>query len=137
MQIIINFFKYFYVSLVGLSLDVLIYYTLVHIFGMEVFFANLMSSFSAISFVYIMSTKKIFDKQSSISSYTLYIIYHLISINIYSYLVSSIHVQYGFSPLMSKAVTVPLSFITNFIFMSVLANYLKTNKKESSNNEYL
>ncbi|MCT7593193.1 GtrA family protein [Aliarcobacter butzleri] len=125
MQIIINFFKYFYVSLIGLSLDVVIYYTLLHIFGMEVFFANLISSFCAISFVYIMSTKEIFDKQGSILSYAIYIIYHIISINIYSYLVSYIHYQYGFNPLISKAVTVPLSFITNFIFISVLVKYLK------------
>lgn len=129
MQIIINFFKYFYVSLIGLSLDVVIYYTLVHIFGIEVFFANLISSFCAISFVYIMSTKRIFNKQSSVSSYTIYIIYHVISINIYSYLVSYIHCQYEFSPLISKSLTIPISFVTNFLFMILLIKQLHKGEK--------
>lgn len=133
MQIIINFFKYFYVSLIGLSLDITVYYILVHVFDIKIFSANLISSFCAISFVYVMSTKKIFNKQSSVSSYTIYIIYHTISINIYSYLVSYIHCQYEFSPLISKSMTIPISFMTNFLFMILLIKQLHKGEEYEEN----
>lgn len=125
MQFIINFFKYFYVSLIGLSLDMIIYYILLYIFNITVFSANLTSSFFAISFVYVMSTKKIFDKKGTVGSYLIFIVYHVISINIYSYLVFYIHYNYEFTPLISKVLIVPISFITNFIFMTFLIKIIR------------
>ena len=119
-----NLYKYYLISLKGLLLDVLFYSVCIYVFSLSIFIANIMSSFIAISFVYFQSTKNIFDKESSINSFFLYLSYQIISINVYSYVISFIDETHIFNPLLSKILTIPFSFITNYLFMKTLSKFL-------------
>ena len=112
------------ISLKGLLLDVLFYSVCIYVFSLSIFIANIMSSFVAISFVYFQSTKNIFDKESSINSFFIYLSYQIISINFYSYVISFMDETYIFNPLLSKILTIPFSFITNYLFMKILSKFL-------------
>lgn len=120
---IVKLIKYFYVSIIGLSLDICFYSLFVYLFETSVFYSNIVSSLISITFVYIASANKIFNKKGSINSYVAYIVYQIASINFYSFAISYLNTHLLFNAIISKGITVPFSFMTNYLFMYLLSKY--------------
>src|SRR4030042_670360 len=86
-QLLKNLFHFGIFSGIGLTIDVIIFYVLVHILSWNVILSNIISAFTAVTFVFITSNRIIF-KQSDFSyiKYVIYIIYQAAAILSFSFL---------------------------------------------------
>ena len=85
--------KFFGISGIGWIIDVIKYAILTNLLNIHITIANRISSFVAITFVFITSTKKLFINNSKINlkiKYMLYIIYQVVFVLITSYTMSLI-----------------------------------------------
>ncbi len=129
-------FHFFLVSGVGWCLDFSLYLILTKIFGFKVSYANMISSIPAITYVFIMSNKKIFsNKKSKINlkyKYIIYFIYQIILVTLMSFLgekifnvinntklVDIIFIQQNIKILVKILIT-PITMFSNFIVMKNL-----------------
>lgn len=119
----------------GFLIDFLCYYFLLEFIGIDVSYANMMSSIPAITFVFFVSTKKIFKRrESSVTlgkKYLIYFIYQMILVvsvsliagNIYNYLINILNdnIILGINiKIVAKLIITPFTMLCNFIFMKVL-----------------
>ena len=115
-------FHFFLVSGVGWCLDFSLYLILTKIFGFKVSYANMISSIPAVTYVFIMSNKKIFsNKKSKINlkyKYIIYFIYQIILVN-NTKLVDIIFIQQNIKILVKILIT-PITMFSNFIVMKNL-----------------
>ena len=125
-------FSFFGISGIGWIMDILIYSILTQN-SINTFTSNCISSFVAITFVYLTSTKKIFinnnDTFNLKKKYVLYIVYQIIIITLSSYfigLVSNFLLSSEFvffasnSKIWGKIIVTPFTMVTNFLFMKFL-----------------
>ena len=125
-------FSFFGISGIGWIMDILIYSILTQN-SINTFTSNCLSSFVAITFVYLTSTKKIFinnnDTFNLKKKYVLYIVYQIIIITLSSYfigLVSNFLLSSEFvffasnSKICGKIIVTPFTMVTNFLFMKFL-----------------
>ena len=80
-----QFIKFLLVSGIGWLIDFSLYIILTAEFNFKIFYANIFSSIPAISYVFLISTKKIFTKSNRnnltiIQKYMIYFIYQLLLI---------------------------------------------------------
>ena len=131
-EILFQFFKFLFVSGTGWIIDFGIYLILTNIFKLEVFYSNVLSSIPAITFVFIVSTKKIFQKNKNGMSlskkYLIYFVYQLILIFLVSLLgqfLYAIALNYNIVHKMLKIIIkiliTPITMIINFFVMKFLA----------------
>ncbi len=108
------------VSGVGLALDVVIFLLLTEV-GWRAGFANATSAFAAVSFVYFTSTRHVFSYQGRflLPLFGAYLLYQVVAVFLASWAVDSL-VGFGMSPLISKAVILPVTFTCNYTFMAFL-----------------
>lgn len=138
-KIIINqFLSFMLVSGIGWMIDFSIYSLLTYFLGIKVLFANILSSIPAITYVFLMSNKKIFKNNNTKFSlkikYIIYFIYQFFLI-----LVVSILGEYLYSKLINynlitniynnlkiiiKITITPITMILNFIAMKNLVEKL-------------
>ena len=113
-------FHYGLVSGVGLTLDIALFLVLVRA-GIAPFAANLVSSGSALTFVYLASVRRVFryDGQFIVPLFTAYLLYHLCGTLVVSWVISTL-VHSGIAPAMAKIGILPVTFATNYLFMSWL-----------------
>jgi len=112
-----KFLGFAFLSATGLCLDVLTYIFLLsnHI---SIFLSSLIGSFLAITYVFIFSGFWIFRKKNFVfSRYILWIAYQFFNVIFFSLLVNYLY-GLGLAPLIAKLVSIPLSFIINFIVAS-------------------
>lgn len=99
---------------------------------MSVFWSNVVGALVAISYVFVVSTNKIFVTQGSKKrKYLLYLLFQAVAIPFYSYIVEYIAfviAAYDHYELIAKIVATPVSLLCNFVFMSWLTNYGKNNE---------
>ena len=132
-KLLIQAFEFFGISGIGWIIDMSIYTFLSSVFNMQVMVVNILSSLVAVTFVYITSTKKLFENNSNKFSvkkkYILYIIYQIIMILLSSYIIGSIavflpHIKINiitkYSKIIAKIIFTPITMIINFIFMKIL-----------------
>ncbi len=127
------------VSGVGWLLDFGIYTLLTTVWKYPVTIANILSSIPAITFVFILSTRKIFSyKHNGLgmgSKYIIYLVYQAFLVSVVSVLAGclysklySVFMQAGalknWLPLFVKCLITPITMISNFIFMKVLVEKL-------------
>lgn len=118
-----NFFncqiiKFGLLSVVGLSLDMLLFYILTKN-NFAIIISNCLSAFTAVSFLYIMSIRFIFKEQRyDYKKYILFIAYYTISILLFSFAINFINKYFVYYPLYAKLLTVPFSFLVNYFCSS-------------------
>ena len=134
-KLIIQFFKFLLISGTGWLIDTTIYTILTVILKYNVIFSNILSSIPAITFVFFVSTRKIFlthiGKFSLKQKYLIYILYQIILITTVS-LIGQILYNISENLLSNKELLkiilkltiTPITMITNFFVMKFLAEKL-------------
>ena len=132
-KIIKQAINFFCVSGVGWIIDFLIFILLTHI-GISEVIANIVSSFFAITFVYLVSTDKIFkniNKNLNLKKkFILYILYQIIVVSVFSVFIGLItkyinnnidmEIVLKYSQLIAKILVTPITMLLNFAFMKFL-----------------
>lgn len=108
------------VSAAGLGLDVGLFLLLVHL-EMRAGYANLISAAVAVTFVYIASTKRVFEYAGSflVQLFVLYVFYQILAVAAASWTVDYI-VALGVEPVVSKGVILPVTFFANYLVLNFL-----------------
>ena len=115
----INIVKWFYMEVSGVVIDLLLFFTLVSLLGVPIYPSNLVSSGTAVTFIYLTSGKYVFkDSIYSVRGYVVFISYYAVSINLFSFLISTLSQEFSLHPLVAKIVTLPVSFFINYFFAS-------------------
>ena len=134
-KLIIQFFKFLLISGTGWLIDTTIYTILTVVLKYNVIFSNILSSVPAITFVFFVSTIKIFlthiGKFSLKQKYLIYILYQIILITTVSIIGQ---ILYNISEnllsnkellkIIIKLTITPITMITNFFVMKFLAEKL-------------
>ena len=131
-KIIIQAFKFFGLSGLGWIIDMCIFSLLTY-FGVYTILANIISSFVAVTFVYLTSTKNIFvnmnNKFNIKKKYVVYVLYQVIIVLISSTIInliakdltgSNIELFVNYSKILAKIIVTPFTMVTNFMFMKFL-----------------
>lgn len=125
-------FRFVGISGIGWLIDFGIYTVLTTFAGVPVTAANMISSFPAITLVFIVSTRKIFDRGGRIPvpvMYALYLAYQLILVfavsKIAGYLALWIAGLYagrlaGISKILAKIIITPITMTANFVVMKLM-----------------
>lgn len=102
-------------------LDLAIYHLLVYAFHIMAGVSNIFSSLAGISFVFATSGRFVFKQRGfSWGKYAIWIIYQLLSIAFFSWSVHAMTDILHFQASVSKLLTLPLSFSSNYVFMALL-----------------
>ena len=127
-----NLFQFGIFSGIGLTLDVSIFYLLVHILSVNVVVSNIISAFTAVTFVFLTSNRIIF-KQTKFSyiRYTIYIVYQAVAIVSFSFLIKLIIVVFNLPPVVSKLIVVPFTFLLNY-FCTKFIILFRNNESEAT-----
>lgn len=109
------------VSGAGLALDFVIFTLLVTI-GVRAGYANCLSAFVAISFVYFTSIRHIFAyrEQFLLLLFGIYLLYQIVAVALASWAIDVI-VAHHVAPVLAKCLILPVTFSANYLFMSYLA----------------
>lgn len=114
---------------IGWILDFSVY-TIVGVWSKNLFFNNILSSWIGVTFVFIFSTRTIFQNKSKISlkwKYFIYLLYQCILIYMISKLLIEVNnfilvninfwIIRNFSNIISKVLVTPITMVLNFIVM--------------------
>ena len=104
----------------GLALDFALFLVLVRT-HVAPFWANIISSATALTFVYAVSVRRVFryDGRFIVPLFAVFVTYHLGGTLLFSWVISRL-VQEGAGPALAKVAVLPLTFLTNYAFMSWL-----------------
>ncbi len=110
--------SYFAVSGTGFSIDLVLFFFLTSA-NVHVFNSNMISSFVAVSFMYMLSVRYTFTHaRYSFKRFVLFICYYGLSIIVFSTLITWLVLHLLIAPMLAKVLVVPLSFLTNYVFAS-------------------
>lgn len=128
-------FKFIGVSGIGWIIDFTLYLIITFLFQIKVGYANFVSAIPAITFVFIVSTKKIFIKSNGCINlkykYMIYCVYQIFLISIVSILgqylyeyvcmfnIEAININ-QISKIGVKLIITPITMIFNFFIMKIL-----------------
>jgi len=113
--------KFFLIALLGAITDFGLY-SFLNISGASVFFSNILSASVAVFLVYLLSKKYLYRGNYSSVEFSKFIAWYVISIVIFSTLISFVDREIFFSPLISKIAVMPFSFIVNYFMGKVILN---------------
>lgn len=124
--------KFYGVSVLGWIIDFSIYSLLIFLFDVDISTINIFSSLIGVTFIFIFSTSKIFEKGDKLdikTKYVIYIVYQIILILsvsrilviFKSYLLSSdIEIFVKYANALAKVSITPITSSLNFIVMKSL-----------------
>jgi hypothetical protein len=131
-----QFVKFLFISGIGWLLDFSLYIILTTKFNFKIFYGNIFSSIPAISYVFLISTKKIFTKShrnnlTIIQKYIIYFIYQLLLIffisivaqNLYT-LVGKYNLNFKMMKIIIKILITPVTMTINFFVIKYLVEKL-------------
>lgn len=124
---------FFSFSLLAVVIDCSTFQTLT-ICNLNPFSANFISSCFAVSINYFLTTMNIFIQLNNLLGYILFLSWYMISIFLFSKLLILLVTWTHLAPLICKISILPISFLTNFYFISFLAWIIKND--ESNNDIY-
>lgn len=111
--------KFGFISSIGLLIDVVIYLLFIEK-NIPVNYSSALGSICAIIFVYFSSSFFLLKKISPNKiHFIIWALYQAISIVIFSNFVLFIY-TFGISPLEAKLLTIPASFICNYVFINLI-----------------
>lgn len=137
-KILKQFINFLFLSGIGWLIDFTLYLLFSNIFNLKIIHSNILSSIPAVTFVFFISTRKIFSKNNSRISlkekYLIYFLYQLILIVLisllaqYLYLLSlkniSMNVELKLLKIIIKILITPITMLINFIVMKFLIEKL-------------
>ena len=131
-----QFIKFLFISGIGWLIDFCLYIILTTKFNLEIFYGNIFSSIPAISYVFLVSIKKIFVKSQKntltiVQKYIIYFIYQLLLIffisivaqNLYI-LVREYNLNFKMMKIIIKILVTPVTMTINFFVIKYLAEKL-------------
>ena len=136
MKTVRQMLKFFGVSVLGWLIDFSIYNLIIFLFDMNISVINVISSLIGVTFIFIFSTRKIFEssgKHSIRTKYVIYIVYQIILILSVSrllpvfreYLLSfDISFIMNYSNAIAKVMITPITASINFIVMKFVIEKL-------------
>ena len=130
--LIIQFIKFLFVSGTGWIIDFGLYSIFTGILGLQILYSNILSSIPAITFVFIVSTKKIFKENkngfSTKKKYLIYFIYQMILVFLISLLGQFLYeiairneINFNSLKIIIKIMVTPITMILNFFVIKHLA----------------
>ena len=131
-----QFIKFLFISGIGWLIDFGFYVILTTKFNLEIFYANIFSSIPAISYVFLISTKKIFTKShrknlTIIQKYIIYFIYQLLLIFFISIVAENLYILAGkynlnfkMMKIIIKILITPVTMTINFFVIKYLTEKL-------------
>ena len=132
-KLFIQFFKFLIISGTGWLIDTSCYLILTLVFKQNVILSNILSSIPALTFVFFVSTRKIFStntgKLSIKKKYLIYFLYQIILIFsvsllgqvLYDFLMNYFIIEKGLLKILVKIIITPITMIINFFVMKFLA----------------
>ena len=137
-KILKQFINFLFLSGIGWLIDFTLYLLFSNIFNLKIIYSNILSSIPAVTFVFFVSTRKIFSKNNSRISlkekYLIYFLYQLILILLisllaqYLYLPSlkniSMNAELKLLKIIIKILITPITMLINFIVMKFLIEKL-------------
>lgn len=137
-KILKQFINFLFLSGIGWLIDFTLYLLFSNVFNLKIIYSNILSSIPAVTFVFFVSTRKIFAKNNSRISlkekYLIYFLYQLILIVLisslaqYLYLLSlkniSMNVELKLLKIIIKILITPITMLINFIVMKFLIEKL-------------
>ena len=106
--------RFFLSTLLGLTVDLVVYSLLVFA-GLPAGLANVTSSAAAVVVVYFMATRYTFRSDGGPAKFALFVAWYAASIGFFSVLIEAGVTGMGLDPLVSKGLSLPLSFWANFL----------------------
>lgn len=133
--LLIQFIKFLFVSGTGWIIDFGLYSILTEIFELQILYSNILSSILAITFVFVVSTKKIFKENkkglSTKQKYLIYFVYQVVLIFLVSILGQIVYINlikngisYSLLKIVIKIMITPITMIMNFFVIKYLAEKL-------------
>jgi hypothetical protein len=131
-----QFIKFLFVSGIGWLIDFSLYAVLTIEFNLKIFYANIFSSIPAISYVFLVSIKKIFVKSQKntltiVQKYIIYFIYQLLLIFFISIVAQNLYILLGkynlnfkLMKIIIKVLITPVTMTINFFVIKYLAEKL-------------
>ena len=134
-KIVLQFVKFLFVSGTGWMIDFSLYFIFTSILKYEVFYSNILSSIPAITFVFIVSIKKIFrENRNGISTgkkYLIYFLYQMLLVILVSLLGQFLYLfalnhnfKYKTMKIVIKLIITPITMTINFFVMKFLSEKL-------------
>ena len=137
-KILKQFINFLFLSGIGWLIDFTLYLLFSNVFNLKIIHSNILSSIPAVTFLFFVSTRKIFAKNNSRISlkekYLIYFLYQLILILLisllaqYLYLLSlkniSMNVELKLLKIIIKILITPITMLINFIVMKFLIEKL-------------
>ncbi len=135
-KLLLQALSFFGISGIGWIIDFTIYTTLTSFFNVHITIANIISSFFAVTFVFLVSTRKLFINNSKINlkiKYLIYILYQVVFVITTSYLMSllknyllgfDIKLIQDYVNIITKIIVTPFTMLINFIVMKNLIEKL-------------
>lgn len=137
-KILKQFINFLFLSGIGWLIDFTLYLLFSNVFNLKIIHSNILSSIPAVTFVFFVSTRKIFAKNNSRISlkekYLIYFLYQLILILLisllaqYLYLLSlkniSMNIELKLLKIIIKILITPITMLINFIVMKFLIEKL-------------
>ncbi len=116
-----EFLSYFIFTFIGLLIDLALFTVLNTGTSLPVWIANEISSYTAVTFVFITVSRYSFSKKGfSWLSYLMYIIYISLSILVFSWSIDFLVQHIKLLPLLCKSVVLPISFLVNYYFTRLI-----------------
>lgn len=131
-KLIVQFFGFIGISGVGWLIDFTIYTVLTSFTGIPVSFANIISSFPAITLVFLVSTRKIFSGEGRTPvwvRYIIYVLYQIVLVSLVSVLAGKLAGWLpgilpdgldGISKILAKIIITPVTMTVNFLVMKLM-----------------
>ena len=131
-----QFVKFLFISGIGWLIDFCLYTVLTIKFNLKIFYTNIFSSIPAISYVFLVSTRKIFTKShrnnfTIIQKYIIYFIYQLLLIFLISIVAQKLYILVGkynlnfrMMKIIIKILVTPITMTINFFVIKYLAEKL-------------
>ena len=128
-KIVLQFVKFLFVSGTGWMIDFSLYFIFTSILKYEVFYSNILSSIPAITFVFIVSIKKIFrENRNGISTgkkYLIYFLYQMFLVILVSLLGQFLYLfALNHMKIVIKLIITPITMTINFFVMKFLSEKL-------------
>ena len=135
-KIIKQFFSFIGISGIGWIIDFVIYNILYSVFKVDISIANIISSLVGVTFVFIFSTRKVFENSGKLDiriKCAIYIVYQIILILCVSKIMPSIKdllisfdikLVVKYANVLAKILITPITMTINFIFMKYLIEKL-------------
>jgi len=114
-----RFLRFFGASAAGLAID-LLGFQLLLLGSLEPWLANGISSFTSITVVYLLATRYSFGARTSPWTYIAFVAWYSASIVVFSAAIHLLAEATGAYPLLWKLASVPVSFVLNYTFSTVL-----------------